>query len=96
MEIRPLEDRLVVERDPKRETTESGLLYVPQAGQEEPLRGTVVAAGPGARNDAGELIPMDVGVGTRVMWGRFAGLEVEVEGRELVIVRADEILAEVP
>ena len=92
MGIRPLHDRVLVERVQSEEKTASGLIS-PATGKEKPLEAVVRAVGPGKRNEKGELIPMDVAEGDRVLFGKYSGSEVPQLGDELLILREDEILA---
>lgn len=91
MAIQPLHDRIVVEAAVKEEKTAGGL-YLPDAAQEKPQRGTVVAVGPGKRLDSGQLAPVDVQVGETVLYGKYGGTEVSVDGKDYVILRADDVL----
>ena len=92
MGIRPLHDRVLVERVQSEEKTASGLI-IPATAKEKPLEAVVRAVGPGKRNEKGELIPMDVAEGDRVLFGKYSGSEVPQLGDELLILREDEILA---
>lgn len=92
MNLQPLHDRIVVERAAKEEKTAGGII-LPDAAQEKPQRGTVLAVGPGKRLDSGQLATMDVKVGDTVLYGKYGGTEVTVDGKDYVILRADDILA---
>lgn len=92
MTLTPLHDRIVVEAAPKEEKTASGIL-LPDTAQEKPQRGKVLAVGPGKRLDSGQLAPVDVSVGDTVLYGKYAGTEVTVSGKDYVILRAEDILA---
>jgi chaperonin GroES len=92
MKIQPLHDRIVVEAAQKEEKTASGII-LPDTAQEKPQRGKVLAVGPGKRLDSGQLAAMDVKVGDTVMYGKYGGTEVTVEGKDYVILRADDVLA---
>ncbi|HVT12532.1 MAG TPA: co-chaperone GroES [Fimbriimonadaceae bacterium] len=92
MALQPLHDRIVVEAAAKEQTTAGGII-LPDTAQEKPQRGTVLAVGPGKRLDSGQLAPVDVKVGDTVMYGKYSGTEVTVDGKDYVIIRADEILA---
>jgi len=92
MNIQPLNDRLVIEPAAKEETTAGGII-LPDSAQEKPLRGNVVAVGPGKRLDSGKLAPMDVAIGDTVMYGKYSGTEVSVGGKDYVILRAEDVLA---
>lgn len=91
MKLKPLHDRIVVEAAPKEEKTASGII-LPDSAQEKPLRGTVLAVGPGKRLDSGQIAPVDVKVGDNVLYGKYSGTEVTVEGKEYIILRSDDVL----
>lgn len=90
--IRPLEDRILVRPEESEETTISGIV-IPDTAKEKPQEGTVLAVGPGKRSDSGELIPVDVSEGDRVMYSKYGGTEVKVDGEELLILSARDVLA---
>lgn len=92
MTLKPLGDRVLVKPAPKEEKTSSGL-YISSGAQEKPQRGEVIAAGPGKRNDAGELMPLDVHAGDQVFYGKFGGNEVKIDGEDYLLLRADDIYA---
>jgi chaperonin GroES len=92
MSIKPLNDRIVVEPAPKEEKTAGGII-LPDAAQEKPLKGTVIAVGPGKRLDNGSLATVDVSVGDTVLYGKYSGTEVTIDGKDLVILRAEDVLA---
>ena len=92
MTLKPLGDRVLVKPAPKEEKTSSGL-YISSGAQEKPQRGTIVAVGAGKVNDKGERIPMDVKVGDVVIYGKFGGNEVKVDGEDFLLLRADDIYA---
>lgn len=92
MALQPLHDRLVVEAAAKEHTTASGII-LPDSAQEKPQRGTVLAVGPGKRLDSGQLAPIDVNVGDVVLYGKYGGTEITVDGKDYVILRADDVLA---
>ncbi len=92
MNLKPLHDRIIIEAAEKETKTASGLI-LPDSAQEKPLRGTVIAVGPGKMMDSGTLSTMDVKVGDMVLYGKYAGTEVTVEGKDVVILRADDVLA---
>jgi len=92
MKIQPLHDRIIVEASPKEEKTASGLL-LPDSAQEKPQRGKVLAVGPGKRLDSGQLAAMDMKVGETVLYGKYGGTEVTVDGKDFVILRAEDVLA---
>jgi chaperonin GroES len=91
MKLKPLQDRIVVEAAPKEEKTASGII-LPDSAQEKPLRGTVLAVGPGKRLDSGQIAPIDVKVGDHVLYGKYSGTEVTVEGKDYIILRSDDVL----
>ncbi len=91
--IRPLEDRILVRPEEGEETTVSGIV-IPDTAKEKPQEGTVLAVGPGKRSDnSGELIPLDVKEGDRVLYSKYGGTEVKVDGEELLILSARDVLA---
>jgi len=92
MNIQPLEDRVLIQRVESEEKTEGGII-VPETAQEKPQEGIVRAAGPGTRNDAGERMPMEVSEGDKVLFGKYSGTEITVEGEEHMILRESELLA---
>ena len=92
MSIKPLNDRIVVEPAPKEEKSAGGII-LPDAAQEKPLKGTVIAVGPGKRLDNGSLATVDVSVGDTVLYGKYSGTEVTIDGKDLVILRAEDVLA---
>ena len=92
--IRPLDDRIVVEPMAAEETTAGGIV-LPDAAQEKPQRGTVVAVGPGKLLDSGERGELSVTVGDEVIFGKYGGTEIEVDGKDVKILRESDILAKV-
>lgn len=91
MNVRPLQDRLLVRRVEQVETTKGGLI-IPDAAKERPLEGQVIAIGAGKRLDDGTLVALDVKAGDRVLFGKYAGTEIKVDGVEHLILREDEVL----
>ncbi len=92
MDIRPLHDRVVIRRiEDKAETTKSGL-YIPDSAKEKPQEGEVVAVGKGKRTDDGKLLTLDVQVGDRILFGKYSGSDIKLDGNEFLIMREDEIL----
>jgi len=91
MKIRPLYDRVVVKRI---ETTEQmqGGLYIPDTAKEKPQEGEVVAVGKGKRLEDGKIIPLDVQVGDKILFGKYSGSDIKLDGEELLIMREDEVL----
>jgi chaperonin GroES len=92
MAIQPLHDRIIVEAAAKEEKTAGGII-LPDTAQEKPQRGSVLGVGPGKRLDSGQLAPVGINVGDTVLYGKYAGTEVKVDGKDLIILRADDILA---
>ena len=93
-QIRPLDDRVVIERTESEDTTAGGI-YLRDTAKEKPLRGEVIAVGPGKMLDSGERADLSVETGDTVLFAKFGGTEVEVEGRELIILRESDLLAKV-
>jgi chaperonin GroES len=91
MHIRPLYDRIVVKRIEEKETKVGGL-FIPDSAKEKPQEGEVVAVGQGKRNDEGKLIPLDVKAGDRILFGKYSGSDIKVDGNEYMIMREDEVL----
>lgn len=92
MNLKPLHDRIIVEAAAKEEKSAGGII-LPDTAQEKPLKGSVLAVGPGKRLDSGTLAPMDVKAGDTVIYGKYSGTEVTVDGKDYVILRAEDILA---
>lgn len=90
--IKPLADRVLIEPAPAEEKTVSGL-YIPDNAKEKPMQGTVVAAGPGKKDESGKTIALDVKVGDKVLYGKYSGTEVSVDGKDYLIVRESDIFA---
>ena len=91
MKFRPLHDRVVLERIEPDEKSSGGII-IPDTAQEKPSQGEVVAVGPGVRDEAGKLIPIDIKVGDRVLFGKWSGTEVKIDGRELLIMKEADIM----
>ncbi len=91
MKIRPLHDRVIVKRLEEERKTASGIV-IPDTAAEKPDQGEVIAVGPGKRNDRGELIAMDVKEGDRVLFGKYSGQTVKVDGEEYLVMREDDIM----
>lgn len=91
MAFRPLQDRVLVRRVDEDEKTPGGII-IPDTAKEKPMQGDVVAAGPGARNEQGEIQPLDVKKGDRVLFGKWAGTEVKIDGTDYVILKESDIL----
>lgn len=92
MKLRPLHDRVVVKRLEEERTTPGGIV-IPDSAAEKPIKGEVVAVGPGKRSDDGAVHAPDVKVGDKVLFGKYSGTEVKHEGDELVVMREDDIMA---
>jgi chaperonin GroES len=92
MKIRPLGDRLIVKRLDQEEKTSGGII-IPDSAKEKPLEGRVRAAGPGKTNDKGESAVLAVSEGDRILFGKYAGTEIKIQGEDLLILREDDVLA---
>jgi len=91
MKIRPLQDRVIVKRIAEEEKTKGGII-IPDTAKEKPQEGKVIAVGKGKMSDEGKLIPLDVKVGDRILFGKYSGSEVKLDGEEHLIMREDDIL----
>ena len=91
MGFRPLHDRVLVRRVEGDETTAGGII-IPDTAKEKPMEGEVVAIGPGARDDGGKLQPLDVKAGDRILFGKWSGTEVKLDGEELLIMKESDIM----
>jgi len=91
MKFRPLHDRVVVRRVKSEEKSKGGI-YIPDTVQEKPQEGEVVAVGPGARDEAGRTVPLDVKAGDRILFGKWSGTEVKIDGEELLIMKESDIM----
>jgi chaperonin GroES len=94
MDVQPLGDRLIVEALEEEETTVSGIV-LPDTAKEKPQRGRVLAVGPGARNDKGELVPMEVAEGDEVIFSKYGGTEIKLGADDVLILRESDVLAKV-
>ncbi len=92
MKIKPLADRVVIKPSPAEEKTKGGII-LPDTAKEKPVVGEVVAAGPGRRGDDGKLIAMELKVGDKVLYGKYSGTEVTLDGQEYLIMRESDIFA---
>lgn len=92
MKIRPLHDRVVIRRM-EEETTSAGGIVIPDSATEKPARGEIIAVGNGKITDSGDVRPLDVKVGDKVMFGKFSGTEIKVDGEELLVMREEDIMA---
>jgi chaperonin GroES len=91
MDIRPLHDRVVIKRLEESETMQGGL-YIPDSAKEKPQKGEVVAVGKGKRTEDGKVLPLDVQVGDQILFGKYSGSDIKLDGNEYLIMREDEIL----
>ena len=91
MKFRPLHDRVLVRRL-EEETKTAGGIIIPDTAKEKPMEGEIIAAGPGARGDDGKLHPLDVKAGDRVLFGKWSGTEVKIDGEELMIMKESDIM----
>ena len=91
MKFRPLHDRVVIKRIEQEEKTKGGII-IPDTAKEKPQEGEVIAVGPGGRNDKGEIVPLDVKAGDRVLFGKWSGTEVKIDGEELLIMKESDLL----
>jgi chaperonin GroES len=92
MKVRPLHDRLIVKRIDEEEKTAGGII-IPDTAKEKPQEGRVIAVGPGRVNEDGKVTPLDVNKGDRVLFSKYAGTEIQLEGVEHLIIREDDVLA---
>ena len=92
MALRPLHDRVIVKRLDNERTTASGIV-IPESAAEKPDQGEVIAVGPGKQTEDGKVLKMDVKVGDKVLFGKYAGQTVKVDGEEVLVIREEEILA---
>ena len=91
MKFRPLHDRVVVRRLDAEEKTTGGII-IPDTAKEKPMEGEVIAAGPGARNEQGHLVALDVKAGDRILFGKWSGTEVKIDGQDLLIMKESDIM----
>jgi chaperonin GroES len=89
--FRPLHDRVVVRRIEAQEKTKGGII-IPDSAQEKPQEGEIIAVGPGGRDEAGKLIPIDLKTGDRVLFGKWSGTEVKIDGEDLLIMKESDIM----
>ena len=92
MNLRPLQDRIIVKRMEEEQKTAGGL-FIPETAKEKPQRGEIMAVGNGKKTEDGKVLPLDVKVGDKVLFGKYAGTEVKVDGDDFVMMREDDILA---
>jgi chaperonin GroES len=91
MKFRPLHDRVVIRRIEEQEKTKGGI-FIPDTAKEKPQEGEVIAAGPGARDESGKLVPLDVKAGDRVLFGKWSGTEVKIDGVDLLIMKESDVM----
>ena len=91
MAFRPLGDRVLVKRVEEEQKTKGGII-IPDTAKEKPQEGEVVAVGPGARDDAGKIQPLDVKAGDRILFGKWSGTEVKIDGKDLLIMKESDVL----
>ena len=91
MKFRPLHDRVVVRRVESEERTAGGII-IPDTAKEKPQEGEIIAAGPGARDEAGKLVPLDVKAGDRILFGKWSGTEVKIDGEDLLIMKESDVM----
>ena len=91
MKFRPLHDRVVIRREEQEAKTRGGII-IPDTAQEKPMEGEVVAAGPGARNEQGQIVALEVKAGDRILFGKWSGTEVKLDGEELLIMKESDIM----
>jgi chaperonin GroES len=91
MNFRPLHDRVVVRRVDSEEKTKGGII-IPDTAKEKPQEGEVIAVGPGARDEAGKIVPLDVKAGDRILFGKWSGTEVKLDGEDLLIMKESDIM----
>jgi chaperonin GroES len=92
MKLRPLHDRVIIKRLEEERKTASGIV-IPDTAAEKPDQGEVLAVGPGKKNEDGKIVPVDVKVGDKVLFGKYSGTTVRVEGDEILVMRAEDIMA---
>ena len=91
MNLKPLHDRVLVERDEQEDRTKGGII-IPDTAQEKPMEGKVVSVGGGARNENGQVVALDVKKGDRILFGKWSGTEVKIDGKELLIMKESDIM----
>ena len=91
MKFRPLHDRVVVRRVESEEKTSGGII-IPDTAKEKPQEGEIIAVGPGARDEAGKLVPLDVKAGDRILFGKWSGTEVKIDGEDLLIMKESDVM----
>jgi chaperonin GroES len=91
VKFRPLQDRVLIRRIEQEEKTMGGII-IPDTAKEKPIEGEIIAAGPGTRGDDGKLYPLDVKVGDRVLFGKWSGTEIKIDGEDLVVMKESDIM----
>src|SRR5689334_24698472 len=91
MKFRPLHDRVVVKRVAEEEKTKGGII-IPDTAKEKPMEGEIIAVGPGARDEKGTLVPLDVKKGDRILFGKWSGTEIKLDGEDLLIMKESDIM----
>ncbi len=91
MKFRPLHDRVVIRRVDAEEKTKGGII-IPDTAKEKPQEGEIVAAGPGARDESGKLVPLDVRAGDRILFGKWSGTQVKIDGEDLIIMKESDVM----
>jgi chaperonin GroES len=91
MNVRPLHDRIVIKRIEEKETVKGGII-IPDSAKEKPQEGQVIAVGHGKKTDKGDVIALDVKAGDRILFGKYSGTEIKLDGEEYLIIREDEVL----
>ena len=91
MKFRPLHDRVVIRRVEEEAKTKGGI-FIPDTAKEKPMEGEIVAVGPGARNETGALVPLDVRKGDRILFGKWSGTEIKLDGEDLLIMKEEDIM----
>jgi chaperonin GroES len=92
MKFRPLHDRVVVRRIEAEEKTAGGIIIIPDTAKEKPQEGEIVAVGPGARDESGKIVALDVKAGDRVLFGKWSGTEVRIDGQDLLIMKESDVM----
>ena len=91
MKFRPLHDRVLIRRIDEADKTKGGII-IPDTAKEKPMEGEIVAAGPGARNESGAVVPLDVKKGDRILFGKWSGTEIKMDGEELLIMKESDVM----
>ena len=91
LKVQPLHDRLLVRRIEEKETVKGGII-IPDTAKEKPQEGEVIAVGPGARDESGKLVPLDLKAGDRVLFGKWSGTEVKIDGEDLLIMKESDVM----